>query len=143
MGVSSAVVGGVASVVGSTISYKQAKKSAKQEANIAKQNQEREELEIKEKQKLYEQEKKNLLKEKIAAKKAKMAANGLDFTDGSSAVLLGSMEREVDEDIKNNAYFADLDLKANSDNYNYKKSKNLLKQKSNDLNMVNSLLKIL
>jgi hypothetical protein len=146
MATTAAVVGSVASVASGVHSYKKAKeekKLAKQEAELAKKEVELQKAEIKEKQKIYEQEKKDLLKQRVASKKAKMAANGLDFTDGSSAVLLGSMEKEVDQDIRNNDFFSDLNLKSNEANYNYKKSKNLLKQKEANWNVTNNLLKLL
>lgn len=146
MATTAAVVGTVASVASGVNSYKHAKeekKLAKQEAELAKKEAELQKAEIKEKQKIYEQEKKDLLKQRVASQKAKMASNGLDFTDGSSSVLLGSMEREVDQDIKNNEFFADLNLQSNEANYNYRKNKNLLKQKEASWNKTNSLLKLL
>ena len=80
----------VASVIAKTaLDYKDAKDEKKQ----LKKEKELKEAEIKKKKEIYEQEKTDLLKAKIASKKASLAANGLGTTDASSAVLLGSMER--------------------------------------------------
>lgn len=125
----------VASVIAKTaLDYKDAKDEKKQ----LKKEKEIKEAEIKKKKEIYEQEKTDLLKAKIASKKASLAANGLGTTDASSAVLLGSMEKETDEDIANNEYFSDLNLSANEMNYNYKKNKNLLARRKMGLNAINS-----
>ena len=125
----------VASVIAKTaLDYKDAKDEKKQ----LKKEKELKEAEIKKKKEIYEQEKTDLLKAKIASKKASLAANGLGTTDASSAVLLGSMEKEADEDIANNEYFSDLNLSANEMNYNYKKNKNLLARRKMGLNAINS-----
>ena len=125
----------VASVIAKTaLDYKDAKDEKKQ----LKKEKELKEAEIKKKKEIYEQEKTDRLKAKIASKKASLAANGLGTTDASSAVLLGSMEKETDEDIANNEYFSDLNLSANEMNYNYKKNKNLLARRKMGLNAINS-----
>lgn len=125
----------VASVIAKTaLDYKDAKDEKKQ----LKKEKELKEAEIKKKKEIYEREKTDLLKAKIASKKASLAANGLGTTDASSAVLLGSMEKETDEDIANNEYFSDLNLSANEMNYNYKKNKNLLARRKMGLNAINS-----
>ncbi len=134
MGTTAAVLGGVISTAKTVLDIKNAKK----EKNIAKQEAKIQEDTLKKKQELYEKEKQDLLKSKIATRKAKMAANGVDFTDGSSAVLIGSMEREADDEIKNKEYFSDLALSSNEINYNYKKNKNLLNIRKNGLNLLNS-----
>ncbi len=134
MGTTAAIVGGVVSAAKSVMDIKDAKKSkkiAKEEAKIAEET-------LKKKQELFEREKQNLLKSKIATKKAKMAGNGVDFTDGSSAVLIGSMEREAEDEIKNKEYFSDLNLASNDLKYNYKKNKNLLSVRKNGLNLLDS-----
>lgn len=135
MGTSAAIVGGVVSASKTILDINDAKKEKKlmkKEAKLQEEN-------LKAKQKFYEEEKRNLLKSKIATKKAKMAANGVDFTDGSSAVLIGSMERETDDEMKNNAYFSDLNLQANEAKYNYRKNKNLLNMRKNSLNLLGSV----
>ena len=125
----------VASVIAKTaLDYK----DAKDEKKHLKKEKELKEAEIKKKKEIYEQEKTDLLKAKIASKKASLAANGLGTTDASSAGLLGSMEKETDEDIANNEYFSDLNLSANEMNYNYKKNKNLLARRKMGLNAINS-----
>lgn len=134
MGTTAAVLGGVVSTAKTVLdikSAKKAKKQAKQEAKIQEDT-------IKKKQELFNKEKQDLLKTKIASQKAKMAANGVDFTDGSSAVLIGSMEREADDEIKNKEYFSDLALSSNEINYNYKKNKSLLDMRKGELNLLNS-----
>ena len=127
MGTTAAIVGGVVSAAKSVMDIKDAKKSkkiAKEEAKIAEET-------LKKKQELFEREKQNLLK-------SKMAGNGVDFTDGSSAVLIGSMEREAEDEIKNKEYFSDLNLASNDLKYNYKKNKNLLSIRKNGLNLLDS-----
>lgn len=138
MGVSTGVVAGVASVAKTVMDIKESNDAKKAATEMAKQEKALADAEIKKKQQVYEQEKTDLLKSKLATKKATMAANGLDFTDGSSAVLLGNIEKEVDEDIKNNDYFSDLDLKTNELNYNYKKNKNLLSKDKDALKLLDS-----
>jgi len=135
MGTTTAIVGGVVSAAKTVMDIsdsKKAKKLAKQEALIEAES-------INKKQELFEQEKQGLLKSKLATKKAKMAANGLDFTQGSSAVLLGSMEREAEDEIKNKEYFSGLDLQSNDLKYNYKKNKNLLNMKKSGLNLLDKI----
>ncbi|MCR5506870.1 MAG: hypothetical protein K6F04_03420 [bacterium] len=134
MGTTAAVIGGVVSAAKTVMDIQDAKKSkklAKKEAKIQEDN-------LRKKQELYEEEKRNLLKSKVASKKAKMASNGVDFTDGSSAVLLGSMEREAEDEIKNKEYFSDLALASNDINYNYKKNKNLLTMRKKSLDLLDS-----
>ena len=134
MGTTAAVLGGVVSTAKTVLDIKNAKKAKKQ----AKQEAKIQEDTIKKKQELFNKEKQDLLKTKIASQKAKMAANGVDFTDGSSAVLIGSMEREADDEIKNKEYFSDLALSSNEINYNYKKNKSLLDMRKGELNLLNS-----
>ncbi len=134
MGTTAAIVSGVVSATKNIMDINDAKKSqklAEQEAEIQKET-------LNKKKELYNQEKHDLLKSKVASQKAKMAANGIDFTDGSSAVLIGSMERQTDDEIKNNDYFSDLALKENDLKYNYKKNKNLLKMRKSGLNLLDS-----
>ena len=134
MGTTAAIVSGVVSATKNIMDINDAKKSqklAEQEAEIQKET-------LNKKKELYNQEKHDLLKTKVASQKAKMAANGIDFTDGSSAVLIGSMERQTDDEIKNNDYFSDLALKENDLKYNYKKNKNLLKMRKSGLNLLDS-----
>ena len=134
MGTTAAVLGGVVSTAKTVLDIKNAKKAKKQ----AKQEAKIQEDTIKKKQELFNKEKQDLLKTKIASQKAKMAANGVDFTDGSSAVLIGSMEREADDEIKNKEYLSDLALSSNEINYNYKKNKSLLDMRKGELNLLNS-----
>ncbi|MBR1545115.1 MAG: hypothetical protein IJ638_04185, partial [Alphaproteobacteria bacterium] len=134
MGTTAAVVGGVVSAAKTVMDIKNAKKEKK----LAKQEERIQEDTIKKKQELFEEEKRNLLKSKVASKKAQMASSGVDFTDGSSAVLLGSMEREAENEIKNKEYFSDLALSSNEMNYNYKKNKNLLNMRKKSLDLLDS-----
>ena len=138
MGTTAAVVSGVVSATKAVMDINDAKKSkrlAKQEAEIQKDV-------LNKKMELYKQEKNDLLKSKIATKKAKMAANGVDFTDGSSAVLIGSMAKATEDEIKNKDYFSNLDLEANDIKYNYKKNKNLLTMNKKGLDLLGSLSKL-
>ncbi len=137
MGTTAAIVSGVVSATKAVMDINDAKKSkrlAKQEAQIQNDV-------LNKKMELYKQEKNDLLKSKIATKKAKMAANGVDFTDGSSAVLIGSMAKATEDEIKNKEYFSDLDLKSNDIKYNYKKNKNLLTMNKKGLDLLGSLSK--
>ena len=136
MGTTAAIVGGVVSAAKTVVDINDAEKSrrlAKKEAKLQEDN-------LKKKQELYKEERQNLLKSKIATQKAKMAANGVDFTDASSAVLIGSMERQAEDEIKKNEYFSDLGLKTNDLKYNYKKNNNLLRMKKSGLNLLDSFV---
>ena len=136
MGTTAAIVGGVVSAAKTVVDINDAEKSrrlAKKEAKLQEDN-------LKKKQELYKEERQNLLKYKIATQKAKMAANGVDFTDASSAVLIGSMERQAEDEIKKNEYFSDLGLKTNDLKYNYKKNNNLLRMKKSGLNLLDSFV---
>ncbi len=139
MGMTQGVVENLSSMTKSVLDFSDAKKEkklAKREAELNKQ-------ELLKKQELYTKSKKNLLDAKLASKKALMAANGVNFTDGSSAVLVGQMEKETDEEIANNDYFTDLDLKSNQIKYNYKKNKSLLRQRKSLIDATNSGLKLI
>ena len=136
MGTTAVIVGGVVSAAKTVVDINDAEKSrrlAKKEAKLQEDN-------LKKKQELYKEERQNLLKSKIATQKAKMAANGVDFTDASSAVLIGSMERQAEDEIKKNEYFSDLVLKTNDLKYNYKKNNNLLRMKKSGLNLLDSFV---
>ena len=88
----------------------------------------------------YEKEKTNLLKTKLAQKKALLASRGLDYTSGSVAAMLGNMEREVDEDIANSRSLSAINSQMNEVKYNYRKNKNLLDRVNSGLELTKSLL---
>ena len=88
----------------------------------------------------YEKEKTNLLKTKLAQKKALLASRGLDYTSGSVAAMLGNMEREVDEDIANSRSLSAINSQMNDVKYNYRKNKNLLDRVNSGLELTKSLL---
>lgn len=136
MGTTATVLGGVVSAAKSVMDIKDARKSKK----LAQEESQIQQDTLKKKQELFKEEKQNLLKSKVASRKAKMAANGVDFTDGSSAVLIGNMEREAENEIRNNDYFSDLGLKSNDVKYNYKKNKNLLSVRKKGLDLLDSLV---
>lgn len=88
----------------------------------------------------YEKEKTNLLKTKLAQKRALLASRGLDYTNGSVAAMLGNMERETDADIANARSLNALDFQLNDVKYNYKKNKNLLDRVNSGIGVAKSLL---
>ena len=94
-------------------------------------------------QEIYEKEKTNLLKTKLAQKKAMLASRGLDYTNGSAAAIMGNMERETDLDIDNSRYMSALNTGMNEAKYNYKKNKNLLDRVNNGLGFVSNLKSLL
>ena len=84
----------------------------------------------------YEAERTNLLKSKVAAKKALLASRGLDYTGGSAAAMIGNLEREASQDITNSRVMKGLDWQLGEANYNYKKNKNLLDMANNGFSLM-------
>ncbi len=108
------------------VDYRQKRKQQKNEQKKIEEEHKLKEEEINTKKEVYREEKTNLLKAKIATQRAKLGANGVNATNGSSSALISNLEKSADEEIAQNDYFADLDLKNESVNYNYKKKANLL-----------------
>lgn len=69
------------------------------------------EAEIRAKEEIFEAEKQNLLAAKIASTRARLGAGGISGTPGSQKAYEAALAQEAAQKIKENAYFADLDLK--------------------------------
>ena len=108
------------------VDYREKRKQQKNEKKRIEEEHKLKEEEIAAKKKVYEEDKTNLLKAKIAAQRAKLSANGVNATTGSSAALISNLEKATNEEIAQNNYFSDLDLKKENANYQYKKRANLL-----------------
>ena len=110
----------------------------RKEAVAAEDERNREEKAIKEQEllkkgEIFRAEKTNLLKARLASHRARMGALGLDAGSRSSNALMGSIEKEVDEQLGNDEFFLGLNLKNLGGVYSYKKKKNLLESDSSRL----------
>lgn len=125
MGATAAAVAAVKTAE-SIVDYRQKRKQQKNEQKKIEEEHKLKEEEINAKKEVYREEKTNLLKAKIATQRAKLSANGVNATNGSSSALISNLEKNVNEEIAQNDYFADLDLQKENADYNYKKKANLL-----------------
>ena len=75
---------------------------------------------------LFSIQKENLLREKLASTKARMAASGIAGTSASAAAFEKSIVKKTEGEILSNDYFADLDLKKLALSGDYKQASNLL-----------------
>ncbi|MDR1009320.1 MAG: hypothetical protein LBL52_03655 [Rickettsiales bacterium] len=78
------------------------------------------------KQGIFEEQKENLLKEKLASNKARMAAAGLGGTSASFDAAARALAKKAEKETLANEYFADLDLRKLELVSAYKQSSNLL-----------------
>jgi len=69
------------------------------------------EAEIERKEKIFEAEKTDLLAQKLASNKARLAAAGIADTSGSLKAVQNTLAKKAADEIRNNAYFADLDIR--------------------------------
>lgn len=128
-------------VVDNIVSYKNNKDKQKEENRILEEEKRIKEEQIEVKKQQYKEEKTNLLKVKLASQRAKLGANGINATSGSSVAYLSNLEKNVDEEIAKNDYFADLNLQNENNIYNYKKKVNLLNSSKNNYNVFSDTLK--
>ena len=125
MGATAAVAAAVKTAE-TIVDYRQKRKQQKNEQKKIEEEHKAKEEEINAKRKAYQEEKTNLLKAKVATQRAKLSANGVNATNGSSSALISNLEKSTNEEIARNDYFSDLDLEKENVNYNYKKKANLL-----------------
>ncbi|MDR1477256.1 MAG: hypothetical protein LBI17_03985 [Rickettsiales bacterium] len=146
MGATAAAIGVGASIYKDVMDYKNDKEAKKAEEKRLNEEKGIKEEELARKTKIYKSEKTNLLKAKVASHRALMGASGVAPDSGSSGAVVGRIERDVEEDINNDEFFADLNLRDMQSTYNYRKKKNLLDLESSRLNrdmaIVNSATKL-
>lgn len=114
------------SVADTVVNYESNKKKAKKEKQALETENKIREEQIKARTEQVNKDKINLLKAKTATQRAKLSANGLDVTSGSSAAYMGNLKKQVDEEIADNEYLADLSLQSEDVSYNYKRDMNSL-----------------
>ncbi len=128
-----AAITSIASVGTTAYQLKEAHDTSKEAEKLAKE-------EERKKQEAYEAEKTNLLESKLASTKAALGARGVSATTGSASALLSNIEREAEEDIKQNKEFSDLNLENIENSYSSSQSKNLLSSSNSLLNKGSSLI---
>jgi hypothetical protein len=134
MAATAAIVSAAAAAYDATEKRKIKKEEAKAEDKRYAEEKELKEKELVKKSEVFQTQKKNLLKVKLASQKAQMGADGLDSGSRSSNALMGRIEKDTDEELKNYEFFLDLNLDDLNSLYNYKKRKNLLSQESSSHN---------
>ncbi|MDR0367171.1 MAG: hypothetical protein LBH41_01175 [Rickettsiales bacterium] len=89
------------------------------------------EAEISARRALFAEQKSNLLREKLASTKAKMAAAGIDGTSASMSAFEKALAKKAEQDILANDYFAGIDIAKLDLASSYKKGENLIAAASN------------
>ena len=131
MGATAATAVAAVKTAENIVDYRHKRKQQKNEQKKIEEEHKLKEEEINAKKEVYREEKTNLLKAKIATQRAKLSASGVNATSGSSSALISNLEKSANEEIAQNDYFSDLDLKKENANYNYKKKANLLNASKN------------
>jgi ADP-ribosylglycohydrolase len=131
------------SAVDTIVDYREKKKQQRESEKLLEQQQKitQEETEIK--KQIIKDEKTNLLKTKLATQKAKLGANGLGATVGSSAAYFSRLEKETDNEIAKKTSLNDLGLLKDNANYDYRKNLNLLQKSKADYDVASGLAKSL
>lgn len=141
MGAVNTAVNAAVSAAGAVINYEQERKKQKTEKKVLNEQKKIDEARIAAKKQQYQEEKINLLNAKIASQRAKLGANGVDATSGSSAALISNLEKNTNEEIAKNDYFSDLDLQKENSNYDYKSKVNLLNKSKTSYNLLSNTIK--
>ncbi|MBD5405975.1 hypothetical protein HDR59_05515 [bacterium] len=129
------------SAVGAVVNYEQERKKQKAEKKALNEQKKIDEARIAAKKQQYKEEKINLLNAKVASQRAKLGANGVDATSGSSAALISNLEKDTNEEIARNDYFSELDLNQENANYDYKSKVNLLNKSKTNYNLFSNTVK--